>query len=658
VLSDPRVPDANRLSEPALVDHIPAVIDEICSSIEERHRRQVSGEPGGREIGSHRAAKEHARHRMDQRYSLDEALRELSHFRTEIVQLCAESGITLSGEDAVLVHTSIDEGMTTLAVEMERLISAALQESEQRLRAAVLASEFGTFRVDLRTGMDSRDAGMNRLLGLDPVDSTQPLDDFLRLVHPDDRPGVTDAIARATGSERATYDSECRILCPDHSIRCIRARGRVIEDSEGRPVYFTGVTTDITERKRREASLQLLAEAGAVLASSLDFEATLSNVAKMAVPGLADWCAVSMLEDGALRQLTLFHVDPVRQEILLELGRRWSWLDNSHGPGRVVRTGEPLVEYQVTGEMTAAGAGDPEQLALLSKLDVASYMAVPMRVGERIFGVLSFGMSGAARRFTPEDVTVALDLAQRAAFAIQHATLYAEAQRASRMRAEILAIVSHDLRNPLTSILTGAGLLLRDVSAGRTVLKRAEMIQRAAQRMNNLIEDLVDFGRIQSGQLTVEPTTVEAEALLEETRDAFEEIARERSVILRIEGPDPMPRLHCDPKRVLQVLSNLVGNAVKLVPAAGSVTLRARAAGTEAVFCVVDSGPGIPSEDLPHVFDRYWRGKNTKYKGTGLGLSIAKAIVEAHGGRIWAESEVGVGSTFSFSLPVAEEQGG
>lgn len=651
VLSDPRVPDANRLSEPALLDYIPRLIDEICRSFEERHRRRASGHLGGQEAGSAPSAREHARHRTDQRYSLDEALRELSHLRVAIVQICAEAGVALSGEAAVLVHTAIDEAMTTLAVEMERIISAALQDSEQRLREAVQASETGTWRVDLRTGIHTRDEVMNRLLGLDPVPTTSPLEDFFRHLHADDVQRVREAVARATRGEHTTYDEEFRLILPDGSIRWIRARGRLLEDAAGRAVSFTGISTNISERKRREASLRLLADAGAVLAASLDFETTLANVAKMAVPGLADWCSVSLLQDGELRQLAVFHVDPVQERILNELGQRWSWLDASRGPGRAMQTGQPVVAYEV--ERATDGAVDAEQLALLQKLALTSYIAVPMRMGERVFGVLSFGMSGAARRFTPEDVTVATDLAQRAAAAIEHASLYAEAQRASHLRAEVLAIVSHDLRNPLTAILTGAGLLLRNVSAGREVLKRVEMIQRAAQRMNNMIEDLVDLGRIQSGQLTIERTIVEPGPLLEETRDAFEEIARERSVTLEIEQPERLPRVDCDPKRVLQVLSNFVANAVKLVPPASTVTLRARVEGAEVVLSVLDQGPGIPAEDLPHVFDRYWRGKNPKYKGTGLGLAIAKGLVEAHGGRIWAESEVGVGSTFSFSLPVA-----
>jgi len=658
VLSDPRVPDANRLSEPALIDYIPKLIDELCRTLEARCRGDAPGEPGGRKIGSATSAKDHARHRTDQRYSLDEALREMSHLRTEILQLCAVEGFALSGEDAVLVHTAIDEGMSTLAVEMERLVSAALQESEQSLRAAVISSESGTWRVDLKTWTYTRDAGVNHLLGLDTDATTQPLEEFFLLVHPDDRQALRESVARATGSERAPYDEEFRVVRPDGSILWLRGRGRVLEDAEGQAAYFTGIVTNITERKRREERLRLLAEAGAVLASSLDFEATLSNVAKMAVPGLADWCAVSMLQDGELRPLAVFHVDPARQEALRELGRWWSRASSLHGSTHVARTGEPAVMFEVPREMTAVNADGPEHLALLRMLDTASYMAVPIRMGQRIFGVLSFGMSGATRRFTPEDVTVATDLAWRAASAIEHASLYADAQRSTRTREEILAIVSHDLRNPLTSILTGAGMLLRDASAGRAVLKRAEMIQRAAQRMNNLIEDLVDFGRIQSGQLKIEPTIVEPEALLQETVDAFEEIARERSVTLRIDMADPMPRVRCDPKRVLQVLSNLVGNAVKLVPAAGAVALRARAMGEQVVLSVSDNGPGISQDDLPHVFDRYWRGKNTKYKGSGLGLSIAKAIVDAHGGHIWAESEVGVGTTFSFSLPVAQEREG
>ena len=221
-------------------------------------------------------------------------------------------------------------------------------------------------------------------------------------------------------------------------------------------------------------------------------------------------------------------------------------------------------------------------------------------------------------------------------------------------REEIVAIVSHDLRNPLNTIMMASALLVepglpldkKDVQTG--------LIRRAEQQMGRLIEDLLDVTRMQTGQLGIQPNPTDAADLLRTAQQLYSQQAGSRSIALDIEPHGALPRVQADRDRVQQVLANLIGNALVHTPAEGTVTLSAERRGDEVWFGVRDTGSGIPADALPHVFDRFWRADRSERKGAGLGLSIAKGIVEAHGGRIEAESEPGRGSTFRFSLPVAE----
>jgi signal transduction histidine kinase len=182
-------------------------------------------------------------------------------------------------------------------------------------------------------------------------------------------------------------------------------------------------------------------------------------------------------------------------------------------------------------------------------------------------------------------------------------------------------------------------------------------VERAANRMNRLIEDLLDFANIEAGRLSLQPGPHDALALLRETTASLEALAHESglSIALDVRQAESLPAVRCDRDRVLQVLSNLVGNAIKATPHGGSITLAAEQRGLEIVIVVSDSGPGIAPHELQHIFDRYWRSDRLGYKGSGLGLGIARGIVEAHGGRIWVESSVGSGTTVRFTLPVVTD---
>jgi signal transduction histidine kinase len=227
------------------------------------------------------------------------------------------------------------------------------------------------------------------------------------------------------------------------------------------------------------------------------------------------------------------------------------------------------------------------------------------------------------------------------------------AEAASRTREDLMAVVSHDLRNPLSAIATAATLLRRNSDADPTgrATKQAELILRSADRMARLISDLLDIACIDAGRLAIELRPHGAASLLQEASELFQLLASEKSLRLTVEAPDPSLLIIADQERVLQVLANLVGNALKFTPAGGTIRLRAQPDGGAVRFSVLDTGPGVSAEQLPHIFDRYWQAKRDGRLGIGLGLSIAKGIVDAHGGRIWAESPSGEGSSFHFTLP-------
>jgi signal transduction histidine kinase len=228
--------------------------------------------------------------------------------------------------------------------------------------------------------------------------------------------------------------------------------------------------------------------------------------------------------------------------------------------------------------------------------------------------------------------------------------MYDDARREVNAREEVLRIVSHDLRNPLNTISMSAGLMLEvDVPAEQR-MKQLSLIKRAGERMNRLIQDLLDVAKLEAGRLAVDPRPIEIAPLVTEAAEMLRPIAAEKSIRLDVVAADGLPRITADSGRVLQVLSNLVGNAVKFTPPDGRVTIRAEPFAGSVRFCVADTGAGIPPEQLPHIFGRFWQADRSDRRGIGLGLAIAKGIVEAHGGRISVESRVGEGTSFYFTL--------
>jgi PAS domain S-box-containing protein len=423
---------------------------------------------------------------------------------------------------------------------------------------------------------------------------------------------------------------------------------------DGRRVY-SAVLRDITERKRAEQEQRFLAAASAALASSLDYDSTLAAVASLAVPVLGDWCALAAVEqDDAIRTLAPPHADPARTPVVEELFRRYplDW-DSPWLAVDVLRTGRTELVVDVTDEWLEARVVDAGHHRLVRAAGTASLLIVPLVAGDRILGALTCARADGGRRFDEGDVALARDFALRAALAVDNARLYRTAQRATQARDIVLGVVSHDLRNPLSAIAMCARALRESPPASEGDRSHlAGAIHDSAEWMQRLIQDLLDVAALEVGRLSLERRPEDVGAIVQKLSAMFDRAAAERQVALRPEVAPGVPAVHGDAERVLQVLANLVGNALKFTEPGGRVDVRIEPRGDDVLFSVADTGPGIPGEDLPHLFDLYWHARRTaRHRGSGYGLAIAKGIVEAHGGRIWVESTLGAGSTFSFTIP-------
>ncbi len=258
-----------------------------------------------------------------------------------------------------------------------------------------------------------------------------------------------------------------------------------------------------------------------------------------------------------------------------------------------------------------------------------------------------------AGEFSGSDEAVLAQLAQTASVAIANARLFEQTQRAVQARDEVVAVVSHDLRNPLNALIMAVGIAERRPDDAEAMLAKLAVIRRSAERMNRLIVDLLDVTRIDTGNLVLERERHAAGALIEEAVQVQRVLAESRGILLRAEVADGLPAIRADRGRLSQVFENLLGNALKFTPTGGAIVVRASVHGARVRFSVSDTGSGIPAEHLPHVFNRFWQERRTAGQGTGLGLSIVKGIVEAHGGEVTVESTEGRGSTFAFTLPAA-----
>jgi signal transduction histidine kinase/CheY-like chemotaxis protein len=404
------------------------------------------------------------------------------------------------------------------------------------------------------------------------------------------------------------------------------------------------------------AHLRALSDASALLVSALDDEEVVGRLPTIIARELATICVVDLRENGRRRKSVAAHDAtwaPLAEELAL-----WDLdLSRPYLGSQALSEGRAVLAPVVTDDLLIEAAQSAAHLDLLRRLDIRSMMAVPMMGRGGVVGAVTFLSSGSGRAYGDADLAFAREIAQRAATAIDRARLFREAQRAIAARENLMAIVSHDLRNPLTTILMTTELLLRTVpnDRRRRDRKHAETINRSAARMDRLVRDLLDFATVEGGRLVIDPRPHAALDLVQEAMAAHEQLALQKPVQLLLREPVDDAVVLCDRERLQQVFSNLLGNALKFTPRGGVITLSVGRRGGEVCFSVSDTGPGIPRHELPHIFERFWQSRRAPRAGSGLGLSIAHGIVGLHGGRIWVDSDLGMGSTFSFTCPVAHD---
>lgn len=415
---------------------------------------------------------------------------------------------------------------------------------------------------------------------------------------------------------------------------------------------------DVAQRAAAEVAARraaFLAQTVTVLDSALEPEATLISLARLAVPSLADCAVVDLVTDeGNLQRVDVVDIDPTRREATHTI-RRIPPESRGDGPfARAIRTGQPALLSNITETVrTSPGRPDSEYQRLVRAVSCESLLLIPLVARGQTLGLLTLG-SRTADRYGAADLSLAQELAARAAVALENGRLYREAQAASRAKDEFLATVSHELRTPINAVLGWAAMLRNDQIEPSRANYACEAIERSARAQAQLLEQLLDVSRIVSGKLELRLAPVQVEAIVGAALDAVRPAADDKNVRIVTEIERNIPLLLADPERLQQVVINVLSNAVKFSPDDGVVEVELRRDDGFARIVVSDHGIGIRGEFLPYVFDRLRQGgANTGNRGLGLGLWIVRDIVERHGGTVTASSQgEGKGSTFTVTLPL------
>lgn len=570
------------------------------------------------------------------------------------------------------VHPLREKGRITgvagvaLDVTQSRRAEEALRESEEKYRALFEQVPAGVFFYDreLRvTAFNERFQAManlprERLVGY-PIFEIQDL-------------RVLPTFEPVLRGEASTYEGP--YLTPSGVEMWIVIRVAPLRDAAGTVIGGVGVVEDHTPQRRAEQErvhllereqaaradaemaarrARFLAEASDLFTASLDHATTLESLSALLVPRLAESCIVYLLDpEGGVQRLGALHADPERQLRLRDRLERYApELECLVPPvAHVLRTGAPLsVAPGDSRTWEERGPCEEER----GDLDPDFLLVLPLRARERILGAISLGFE--ARRVPGSDDRALLEeVARRAALAVDNAQLHGEVQKALQTRKKVMQAVSHDLRNPLASILLNSTSLLSprlSQELAPAVRDALGTITLAAEQMERLIQDLLDVTRLEAGHFAIDRSPQELMLLVGSGLSLLQPIAERRSVGLVPEQVGEIPVLHLDGGRILQVLSNLVENAVKFTPEGGEVRVRVEAMEDGVRVSVADTGPGIEEAHLPHLFTPFWQGVPSGRQGAGLGLTIARGIVEAHGGRIGVEPRPGGGSIFHFTLP-------
>jgi PAS domain S-box-containing protein len=561
-------------------------------------------------------------------------------------------------------------GMVVVDITERKQAENEVRESEERYRRVVETANEGIWLIDAETRTMFINQRMAGMLGYAPADIVGH--SVLEFVN--DQSETRERIGQnlAGISEQLEFPFRHR----DGSTVLALGGTSPITNGRGDIVGALGMFSDITERKRVDAEreqlltreraardeaeaaqrqLALLARASELLAASLDYEATLRQIAWLAVPELADWCAVFLADSGeTLGIRALAYANPVHAELARELERDFTPLD-ARLPD-VWRTGRAELFPDDGDDSPEMEISRDELPKRLRSIGIRHRLYVPMRARGRTLGVLGLAMADSGRRYQPEDVTLAQQLADRCAVALDNAVLVGELRQALGVGEELLAATSHELRTPLAHI-KGFTSTLRQPDVEWDEATRQDFlaeIEREADRLGGLITDLLNMSRLESGAMEQHPRVPVAPAVLVSAG-----LDRVRGLLgnaqVQVDVASNLPSVVVDAASLEHVVGNLVENAAKYGPSNVQIRITGTRVDGELELAVTDDGPGIRDDDLERVFDKFFRARSTDQSGvpgTGLGLAICRAIVEAHRGRIWAENRDPRGARLVVRLPL------
>lgn len=576
-------------------------------------------------------------------------------------------------------------------------IEAALRASEaaQRFLGDSIPAQVWTARPDgqldhvNRQVLEYFDRTREQMLG----------EGWQAVIHPLD---LAICVERWTASlaSGAPYEVEFRLRRADGEYRWHIARALAQRDDHDRIVRWYGTNTDIDEQKRVGQAQRFIIDASNLLASSLDYETTLASVARLAVPHIATWCSVDLLEASEpvpgggpaeleLRRVTVAHADPAKIALAHELYRRYPIdMRAENGVPQVLRTGVSEVISVIEDWMLVAGCKDAEMLRILRELGLTSSMVVPLKARGRTLGVISLVAAEPGRHFDAEDLRVAEALALRCALAIDSAQLMRQAQDAEQdlrrlneelerrvadrtvelkrareraleanaklkeldaMKDEFLNALSYQLSSPINAVL-GYGDLLLAGAGGALREEQRQYVRRisaSSRVLLALVHDLLDMSRMTAGKFVLDREPLDPGELARQALVYLEPLTEMQGLRVVSRIADELPELPADPQRLEQVLANLLHNAIQLTPSGGLLRLSVEHAGPLVRVEVHHTGASLEPAELDAIFRRF-----TRVGGAYLGLSLARRVIEAHGGTMGVSANAGGGNTFWFTLPV------
>ncbi|HYH08313.1 MAG TPA: ATP-binding protein [Thermoanaerobaculia bacterium] len=440
--------------------------------------------------------------------------------------------------------------------------------------------------------------------------------------------------------------------------RVIAAEVRIAQKKYGDREIWRGMTLDVTARRNAERNAAFLAQATKVLSASIDYDVTLEQLAQLSVRELADWCTIDLLEDGEIRRVAGTHRDAdAKQNAIRSIRSVDASQQRSGTILRVIEAGQPVLVREFDWDAFRTNYSDaPEIVETFEQLGIASFMCVPLIARNQCVGAMT--LVAVDRLFEEADLQLAKELANRAAYAIDNARLYREAQEANRAKDEFLVTLSHELRTPMTATLGWASMLRGQDIPPDTFRLAIDTIVRSTHAQAKLIDGILDVSRIVSGKLQLTMAPLNVRNVVDAAIDAIRPTVAAKQLELYLSLTEFPAIAVADASRLQQVLWNLLSNAVKFTPVGGSMWVTLDNPADEHVQITVrDSGVGIPRKFLPHVFERFRQADSStsrKHDGLGLGLAIVKSITELHGGRIEVDSEgEGRGATFTLTLPLA-----